>query len=140
MRAHPTDGARILEGIPPLRHLTTGARYHHERWDGGGYPEGLRGDHIPLVGQILAVVDSYDAMTSKRAYRDSRSHADAVEEVARCSGVHFSPRVAAAFLALPESVFEAVQEGAPPVRGPFRPDGRVVRATRRAALPASRVG
>ncbi len=140
VKAHPTDGARILESIPPLRHLTTGARYHHERWDGGGYPEGLRGEHIPLVGQILAVVDSYDAMTSKRAYRDSRSHADAVEEVARCSGVHFSPRVAAAFLALPESVFEAVQEGAPPVRGPSGPDGRVRRAHRPSALPAARVG
>ncbi len=110
VRAHPTDGATILEGIPPLRHLTTGARYHHERWDGGGYPEGLRGDHIPLVGQILAVCDSYDAMTSKRAYRDSRSHVDAAQEVARCAGVHFSPRVAAAFLALSSSVFEAVKE------------------------------
>ncbi|NJD18624.1 MAG: HD domain-containing protein, partial [Gemmatimonadetes bacterium] len=80
VKAHPSDGARILEGIPSLRHLTTSARYHHERWEGGGYPEGLRGDHIPLVGQILAVVDSYDAMTSKRAYRDCRAHADAVAE------------------------------------------------------------
>ena len=117
VRAHPTDGARILEGIPSLRHLTTGARYHHERWDGGGYPEGLRGDHIPLVGQILAVCDSYDAMTSKRAYRDSRRHVDAVEEVARCAGAHFSPRCAAAFLALPTSVFEAVQEDGRGARG-----------------------
>jgi len=125
VRAHPTDGARILEGIPPLRHLTTGVRYHHERWDGGGYPEGLRGDHIPLVGQVLAVCDSYDAMTSKRAYRDSRDHVDAVEEVARCSGVHFSPRVAAAFVSLSVSTFEAVQEDAAPDGGPFRPRDRL---------------
>jgi HD-GYP domain-containing protein (c-di-GMP phosphodiesterase class II) len=140
VRAHPTDGARILAGIPPLRHLTTGARYHPARWDGGGYPEGLRGEHIPLVGQILAVVDSYDAMTSQRAYRDSRSHGDAVEEVARCSGVHFSPRVAAAFIALPDSVFEAAQEDAPPSRGPFRREARTLRAHGRASVASARVG
>jgi HD-GYP domain-containing protein (c-di-GMP phosphodiesterase class II) len=139
VRAHPTDGARILEAIPSLRHLTTGARYHHERWDGGGYPEGLRGDHIPLIGRILAVVDSYDAMTSKRAYRDSRSHVDAMEEVARCSGVHFSPRVAAAFLALPTSVFEEVEEAAPPSRGPFRHDGRKLGLSQRTSHVAARV-
>jgi HD-GYP domain-containing protein (c-di-GMP phosphodiesterase class II) len=139
VRAHPGDGARILQGITPLSHLTTGARYHHERWDGGGYPEGLRGDHIPLVGQILAVVDSYDAMTSKRAYRDSRSHQDALEEVARCAGVHFSPRVAAAFIALPDSVFEVAQEDTPPIRGPFPADERGLRAHRRAPVLSARV-
>lgn len=121
VRAHPSDGASILEGIPTLRHLTTGARYHHERWDGGGYPEGLREDHIPLIGQVLAVCDSYDAMTSKRAYRSSRSHVDAMAEVARCEGVHFSPRAAEAFLSLPASVFEAAQEEVPASAGPFRP-------------------
>lgn len=119
VKAHPGDGAEILAGIPSLRHLTTGARYHHERWDGGGYPEGLKGDHIPLIGQILAVCDSYDAMTSKRAYRDSRGHADAIEEVARCAGVHFSPRVAAAFLSLPDQLFESVRVEGAPVRTPF---------------------
>lgn len=140
VRAHPTDGATILEGIPSLRHLTTGARYHHERWDGGGYPEGLRGDHIPLIGQILAVCDSYDAMTSKRAYRDSRTHRDAMEEVARCAGVHFSPRVAAAFLALPESTFEAVREKAPPHKGPFRSEAPLFRhPDARAGVAAARV-
>lgn len=129
VRAHPNDGARILEGIPTLRHLTTGARYHHEQWDGGGYPEGLRGDHIPLVGQVLAVCDSYDAMTSQRAYRSSRSHAAAFAEVARCRGGHFSPWAADAFLSLPASVFEAAQEEVPASAGPFRP-----------APPRSRVG
>jgi HD-GYP domain-containing protein (c-di-GMP phosphodiesterase class II) len=79
VQAHPSDGARILEGIPSLRHLAPGARYHHERWDGGGYPEGIRGERIPLVAQILAVADSYDAMTSKRSYRDSRTHQHAMD-------------------------------------------------------------
>ena len=73
IRAHPSDGAEILESIPTLQHLTTGARYRHERWDGSGYPEGLSGGHIPMVAQTMAVCDAYDAMTSRRAYRDARA-------------------------------------------------------------------
>jgi HD-GYP domain-containing protein (c-di-GMP phosphodiesterase class II) len=91
------------------------------------------------VGQILSVVDSYDAMTSKRAYRDSRTHMDAMEEVARCSGVHFSPRVAAAFIALPDSVFAAAQEEAPPIRGRFSAGVRSRRPHRRDPVSAVRV-
>ena len=109
VQQHPTDGAAILEEIPALRHLTTGARYHHEKWDGTGYPEGLKGDHIPLIGQIMAVCDSYDAMTSKRAYRSSRDHQEASSEVARSAGTHFSPKAAGAFLSIPEHFFEALQ-------------------------------
>lgn len=109
VKAHPTDGAAILQEIPSLRHLTTGARYHHERWDGSGYPEGLKGDHIPLVGQVLAVCDAYDAMTSVRAYRSGRTHADAMDEMARFSGVHFNPRLVRAFMALPEPLFDMVR-------------------------------
>lgn len=98
LQRHPSDGARILEGIPALRHLTTGARYHHERWDGAGYPEGLRGESIPLVGQVLAVCDAYDAMTSERAYRRRRTPAEALGEVRRLAGTQFSPRVADVFV------------------------------------------
>jgi putative nucleotidyltransferase with HDIG domain len=119
IRAHPTDGAEILESIPSLRHLTTGARYHHERWDGSGYPEGISGDRIPMIARILAVCDSYDAMTSKRAYRDSRTHEDAMEEVERSSGAHFAPSVSEAFLSVPEDVFEAVQLNAAESMDPF---------------------
>ena len=110
VQAHTSDGARILEGIPSLRHLAPGARYHHERWDGRGYPEGLRGDHIPLVAQILAVCDAYDAMTSKRSYRDSRAHDDAMEEIAVSTGRHFGPTAAAAFLGLPDHLFHSVRQ------------------------------
>lgn len=106
---HVQVGASILEEIPSLKHLTTGARYHHERWDGAGYPEGLSGERIPLVAQILAVCDAYDAMTSGRAYRSSRSHTDAMEEIAGATGLHFGPRVAASFLALPDPLFDAVR-------------------------------
>jgi HD-GYP domain-containing protein (c-di-GMP phosphodiesterase class II) len=110
VQQHPSDGARILEGIPSLRHLAPGARYHHERWDGGGYPEGIRGDRIPLVAQILAVSDTYDAMTSRRSYRDSRTHEYAMDEIERSSGTQFGPSVAAAFLALPDHFFSSVRQ------------------------------
>ncbi|MDA0329828.1 MAG: HD domain-containing protein [Gemmatimonadetes bacterium] len=113
IKAHPTDGAEILEGIPTLRHLTTGVRYHHERWDGGGYPEGLSGDRIPLVAQIMAVCDAYDAMTSKRAYRNSVASTSALEEVARERGKQFGPVAADGFLAIPSDIFEGLHGSRP---------------------------
>ena len=113
IRAHPSDGASILEGIPTLQHLTTGVRYHHERWDGSGYPEGLSGERIPLVAQIMAVCDAYDAMTSTRAYRDSRDLADARAEVAHSAGSHFGPVAAAAFLEVPDQILESLQAHRP---------------------------
>lgn len=111
IQRHASDGASILERIPTLRHLTTSARYHHERWDGSGYPEGLRGEQIPLVAQIMAVCDAYDAMTSTRAYRQARSHGAALEEIHRSAGSHFSPRAVEAFLALEEETFVALGAG-----------------------------
>lgn len=113
IRAHPGHGAEILESVPTLRHLTTGVRYHHERWDGSGYPEGLSGDRIPLVAQIMAVCDAFDAMTSTRAYRDSRPPERAVEEVARERGRHFGPAAADAFLAVPQEIFHTLQAQRP---------------------------
>jgi putative nucleotidyltransferase with HDIG domain len=113
IRAHPSDGASILEGIPTLRHLTTGVRYHHEKWDGSGYPEGLSGDRIPLVAQIMAVCDAYDAMTSTRAYRDSRDPEYARGEVAKESGSQFGPLAAEAFLRVPEQTFVTLQAQRP---------------------------
>jgi putative nucleotidyltransferase with HDIG domain len=113
IRAHPSDGAEILEGIPTLQHLTTGVRYHHEKWDGSGYPEGLSGDRIPLVAQIMAVCDAYDAMTSTRAYRNSRDPEFARGEVAKESGTQFGPIAAEAFLRVPEKIFENLQAQRP---------------------------
>jgi HD-GYP domain-containing protein (c-di-GMP phosphodiesterase class II) len=113
IRAHPSDGAAILEGIPTLQHLTTGVRYHHEKWDGSGYPEGLSGDRIPLVAQIMAVCDAYDAMTSTRAYRDSRDPEYARGEVAKEAGSHFGPLAAEAFLEVPEQIFATLQAQRP---------------------------
>jgi len=113
IKAHPTDGAEILEGIPTLQHLTAGVRYHHERWDGRGYPEGLSGERIPLVAQIMAVCDAYDAMTSKRAYRDSCPPEHAFAEVERETGTQFGPLAAEAFLKVPESIFASLQAERP---------------------------
>ncbi len=118
IKAHPNDGAEILESIPTLQHLTTGARYHHERWDGAGYPEGLSGDRIPIVAQIMAVCDAYDAMTSKRAYRDSRPPEAARDEMTACSGVHFSPMAVEAFLRIPEETFRDLRSDRDEVASP----------------------
>jgi cyclic di-GMP phosphodiesterase len=73
-------------------------RSHHERMDGSGFPDGLKGDRIPLEARIVAVVDAFDAMTTNRAYRDLRPAADAVQELRRCAGFHFDPDVVEAFL------------------------------------------
>jgi HD-GYP domain-containing protein (c-di-GMP phosphodiesterase class II) len=108
VRAHTTIGAEILASIPSLRHLRTGARYHHERWDGAGYPEGLAGRNIPLVPRILAIADAYDAMTTGRAYRHGRAHREAIDEIRREAGHHFCPAVVEAFLGLPTAFFEAI--------------------------------
>lgn len=108
VKSHTTMGAEILSGIPSLRHLRTAARYHHERWDGAGYPEGLAGSNIPLVPRILSIADAYDAMTTGRAYRHGRSHVEAVQEIGREAGRHFCPDVTDAFLALPTAFFEAI--------------------------------
>jgi len=97
-KLHPTFGKQILEPIEFLHKLIPGVEFHHERWDGNGYPTGLRGEHIPLVARILSVADAYDAMTSDRAYRKALRHESAVEEIKRYCGTQFDPDVAIAFL------------------------------------------
>lgn len=86
------------------------AGYHHERWDGRGYPFGLKGEDIPLGSRIMAVVDSYDAMTSTRPYRVPLSHADAVAELQRCAGSMYDPTVVEFFLDLPEDAILRISQ------------------------------
>ncbi|MHB8491002.1 MAG: HD domain-containing phosphohydrolase [Solirubrobacteraceae bacterium] len=102
MQTHITIGARILgaSDFAVLRLAMEIALTHHERWDGGGYPNGLRGEDIPVSGRIVAVADAFDAMTHERAYRRPVSASEALAEIERCSGAHFDPAVVAAFLAL----------------------------------------
>jgi response regulator RpfG family c-di-GMP phosphodiesterase len=96
-KAHPVYGKQILEPITFLHPIIHGVRSHHERWDGTGYPDGLAGEQIPLVARILAVADTYDAMTSNRAYRKALSHDVTMREIRRCAGAQFDPSVVAAF-------------------------------------------
>jgi HD-GYP domain-containing protein (c-di-GMP phosphodiesterase class II) len=97
-RTHPAKGKRILEPIPFMRDIIPGCWCHHESFDGSGYPQALAGENIPLFGRIVAVADTYDAMTSDRAYRKALPHDVAIAELERCSGSQLDPRVVEVFL------------------------------------------
>jgi len=98
IKKHVTEGEEILE---PLRRdhpvVLEIVRHHHERMDGSGFPDGLRGEAIPMVARLVCVVDAFDAMTTNRAYRPSRGPEEAMEELQRCAGLQFDPDVVAAF-------------------------------------------
>jgi HD-GYP domain-containing protein (c-di-GMP phosphodiesterase class II) len=96
-KRHPTYGRDILEPIKFLHPLIPGVHLHHERWDGRGYPLGLKGKDVPLIARIISVSDTYDAMTSDRAYRRALPHEVAIGEIERCSSTQFDPEVARAF-------------------------------------------
>jgi len=100
IKEHPMIGVTILKPIKELEHALAGIKYHHERPDGRGYPEGLKGDEIPLIASIISVADSYDAMTSDRPYRTALIKNDAVKEIRKLSSLQFNPRVTEAFLEL----------------------------------------
>jgi HD-GYP domain-containing protein (c-di-GMP phosphodiesterase class II) len=110
MKKHPAIGRTFLEDIHFLRSAMAVVYCHHERWDGGGYPEGLAGDAIPLPARIFAVADALDAITSQRYYKEAQSFRDAVTEIERCSGTHFDPAVVKAFLTLPEKAFMRIRQ------------------------------
>ncbi|MHB8660088.1 MAG: HD-GYP domain-containing protein [Solirubrobacteraceae bacterium] len=91
MKQHTVIGGRIISAAPALEQVARLVRSTHERPDGGGYPDGLKGDEIPLIAQIVSVCDAYDAMVSERAYRDARDAPTAIAELRRCSGKQFAP-------------------------------------------------
>jgi response regulator RpfG family c-di-GMP phosphodiesterase len=96
---HPETAVRILEPIPFFRPLLPAILHHHERFDGKGYPSHLAGASIPLASRIMTIADTFDAMTSTRAYRKALPIADAIAEIRRCSGTQFDPDIVPAFLA-----------------------------------------
>lgn len=100
MKTHPTVGANILKDIKLLPGLDIGAKYHHERYDGHGYPSGLKGDEIPYIAKIIGVADSYDAMSSNRVYRARLSDEEILREFERCKGTQFDPKIADVFIKL----------------------------------------
>jgi diguanylate cyclase (GGDEF)-like protein/PAS domain S-box-containing protein len=94
IRRHPEIGYRILSSFSKFSDTATYILEHHERWDGGGYPKGLKGEEISLQSRIVAVADSFDAMTSDRVYRKALPQEEALAEIERCAGTHFDPTVA----------------------------------------------
>jgi HD-GYP domain-containing protein (c-di-GMP phosphodiesterase class II) len=137
VRKHPEAGARMVATDRSLRPAFPGVLFHHERWDGGGYPTGCKGVQIPLEARILAVVDCYDAMTSDRPYRAALPAEQAVEEVDRCAGTQFDPDVAQAFLQAWESgafgVTAALRAAA--TANPFRASTRPRASSSRGGSP-----
>lgn len=103
MRRHPEAGVEILERVPGLADLIPAVRWHHERWDGKGYPDGLRELEIPLAARVLAVVDAFDAITSVRSYRDARSADQAIAILRDGVGSQWCTQCAGTFVALLES-------------------------------------
>ncbi|MGB2875519.1 MAG: HD-GYP domain-containing protein [Gaiellaceae bacterium] len=100
IREHPKLGAKILFRLSAFRPALPYILYHHERWDGSGYPTGRAGEEIPLEARVLAVADAFDAMTSDRPYRRALRRDEALAEVERCSGTQFDPDIVRIFLQL----------------------------------------
>jgi response regulator RpfG family c-di-GMP phosphodiesterase len=109
MRRHPEIGRRLIESIPFLREAVPIVFHHHERWDGTGYPLGLKGEAIPLGARIFAVVDAFDAMTFDRPYSKAITFEAAKAEIRRCGGTHFDPTVVQAFLRVPEPLLDEIR-------------------------------
>ena len=102
MRKHSAVGYGIVSRIGFLREAADIVHAHHERFDGSGYPQGLKGEAIPLGARLFAVVDVYDALTSTRPHRTPLCHEDALGEIRKESSRHFDPKVVEAFLAIPQ--------------------------------------
>ena len=97
IQKHPILAASILKHIPSLSNLLPHIVHHHERFDGTGYPDGIRGEDISLESRILAIADSYDAMTSLRPYRPALKTQDAIAEIRQCAGTQFDPNLVKVF-------------------------------------------
>jgi HD-GYP domain-containing protein (c-di-GMP phosphodiesterase class II) len=98
IKKHPAIGAKILQDVKQIREIIPGVLHHHEHFDGKGYPANLAGEAIPLLGRIICLADSFDAMTSSRTYRKALPLEVALCEIRRCSGTHFDPAMAEVFL------------------------------------------
>ena len=102
MQQHPVFGALIVKDVPHLDAVGDGIKYHHEKWDGSGYPENLAGEAIPVMGRLLAMGDCYSALTTDRPYRKGWTPQAALEEISKCAGTHFDPHLCAIFLCVME--------------------------------------
>jgi putative two-component system response regulator len=100
IKKHPQIGAKILQDIKQLADIVPGVLYHHERFDGKGYPSGLAGKNIPLIGRIICLADCFDAMTTSRTYRAGRPTEAALAEIQRCAGTQFDPELTEVLLTI----------------------------------------
>lgn len=107
MKTHPEQGEKIVKKIKKLQIISDWLKTHHERWDGKGYPLGLSGEDIPVSARIIALADTYDAMTSTRSYRQALSHETAIAEIEKCSGSQFDPQYAALFISIQDKILAA---------------------------------
>ena len=103
MKSHTTRGAKILKGISTIPQIIEGAKSHHEKFDGSGYPEGLKGEEIPFVARIICCADCFDAMASKRVYKDPFPLDDIISEFKRCRGTQFDPHIADVVVSMMET-------------------------------------
>jgi len=110
IRKHPEMGHRILKDIPQLQDILPGVLYHHERYDGKGYPSGLAGEDIPLVARMIGLADAFDAMSSTRTYRSALCRSQVLNEIERCAGVQFDPKLAPLFVQLDFSEYDRLVE------------------------------
>ena len=110
VKQHPEIGWRILRDIPQFASVLDGVRHHHERIDGRGYPHGLKGDEIPLAARIIAIADTFDAMSSTRTYRAAKPRAMVLAEMQACAGTQLDPRLVACFRAIDLSEYDALNQ------------------------------
>ncbi len=103
IKRHPEIGYRILKSIPGLAKIAEVVLAHHERWDGSGYPRGLKGKQIPYQARIVAIADSYDAMVNERSYRIPVTRREALSEIKRCAKTHYDPEIVEAFLRIADN-------------------------------------
>jgi response regulator RpfG family c-di-GMP phosphodiesterase len=130
IKAHPVVGERILKPLRFLSRESCAVRNHHERFDGTGYPDGLKGEDIPLVARVVTVADVFDAVTSNRPYRTALPVEPAREEIARGRGTHFDPLVADAFASIPlERLVEITRHYESLVSAPLGTEGELARAS-----------
>jgi len=109
IKTHPELGEKLVQSIGKLKLVSNWLKSHHERYDGKGYPEGLIGEEIPISARIIALADTYDAMTSDRSYRAALSHEIAMEEIKRCNGTQFDPKLADLFLGISDEIAKIKQ-------------------------------
>jgi HD-GYP domain-containing protein (c-di-GMP phosphodiesterase class II) len=110
IKTHPRVGYEIMKDIPDLQGILPGVLHHHERWDGNGYPEKLAGEHIPHMARIMALADTFDAMSSNRAYRSGMDRDKVFAEFRKCAGSQFDPELVEPFLSLDFTIYDTMVE------------------------------